>query len=482
MFETLQKLEHHVRTVFGESKICYVQRGKVPIQGVGQGNGAGPQIWALVSTPVLNMLREAGLGATFLSALSQISTTLVGFAFVDDTDLITSGPRMPLKEVLSTIQESLNAWKGGIRATGGAIEPTKSHWYLVDFAWKHGNPVYKTVEEIGASLQVRDPYGVVQPVKQLQPWQAERTLGVRLAPDGNMDTQFLWMLDKAKSWADQLRTGYLPRHLTWVAWRTTILKTLQYPLPTTTLSRAQCSKITSTIAKVALPRCGIMRSFPRALLHAPLAAGGLNMPDLYVEQGISHLLRLIRYSQSHKHSTGILLRQSCEALKLELGTNGPLFSNPLSLLAIATDSWVKATWQFAMEYGITVIDELPDLVPSREHDQLLIPTMMNLGFGGSDLQKINQCRKYLQVSWVGDIVTADGEFIERHAVEPPYQLFRRTSHYFPCQANPPPDSWQIWVRAITLLCDKGRRLKIRIGHRLRPQAVMWWNNSSTQRI
>jgi hypothetical protein len=115
MFETLQKLEHHVRTVFGESKICYVQRGKVPIQGVGQGNGAGPQIWALVSTPVLNMLRETGLGATFLSALSQISTTLVGFAFVDDTDLITSGPRMPLKEVVSRIQESLNAWEGGIK-------------------------------------------------------------------------------------------------------------------------------------------------------------------------------------------------------------------------------------------------------------------------------------------------------------------------------------------------------------------------------
>jgi hypothetical protein len=92
MFETIQKLEHHVRTAFGESKICFVQRGSKPLQGVGQGNGAGPQIWTLVSTPVLNMLRAEGLGAEFQSALSKISTTLVGFAFVDDTDLVTSGP------------------------------------------------------------------------------------------------------------------------------------------------------------------------------------------------------------------------------------------------------------------------------------------------------------------------------------------------------------------------------------------------------
>jgi hypothetical protein len=128
MFDTIQHLEHHVQTVFGESSRGFRQQGNVPIQGVGQGNGAGPQIWALVSTPVLNMLRAEGLGATFISAMTQLSTSLVGFAFVDDTDLVTSGPNMSLDEVKSRIQQSLTAWEGGIRATGGAIEPNKSHW------------------------------------------------------------------------------------------------------------------------------------------------------------------------------------------------------------------------------------------------------------------------------------------------------------------------------------------------------------------
>jgi hypothetical protein len=133
MFNTIQKLEHHVCTIYGESKVKFVQHGSTPIQGVGQGNGAGPQIWALVSMPVLNMLQESsGLGATFLSPLSRKTTTLVGFAFVDNTDLITLGPQMSLQEVLSCIQQLLTAWEGGIHATVSAIEPRrKSHWYLL---------------------------------------------------------------------------------------------------------------------------------------------------------------------------------------------------------------------------------------------------------------------------------------------------------------------------------------------------------------
>jgi hypothetical protein len=178
MFESIQKLEHHVRTIYGESHDKFVQHDPIPLQGVGQGNGVGPQIWALVSTPVLNMLRAYDLGATFQAAMSQTTTKLVGFAFVDDTDLITSGPNMSVDEVLLRIQKSLTAWEGGIRATGGAIEPLKSHWYLIDFDWQKGNPIYKTVKQTGGVLRVRDPSGNVQNLKQLQPWKAERTLGV----------------------------------------------------------------------------------------------------------------------------------------------------------------------------------------------------------------------------------------------------------------------------------------------------------------
>jgi hypothetical protein len=47
-------------------------------------------------------------------------------------------------------------------------------------------------------MQVRDPSGTLQSLNQLEPWEAERTLGVRLTPDGNMMIQYEWMLQTAR--------------------------------------------------------------------------------------------------------------------------------------------------------------------------------------------------------------------------------------------------------------------------------------------
>jgi hypothetical protein len=231
MLSTIQQLSHHVRTVFGESQHGYCHRGSIPIQGVGQGNGAGPQVWALVSSPVLNMLCLKGLGAQFVSSVSKHQTYLVGYAFVDDTNLVVSKPDISISDVNTLMQDSLTAWEGGIRATGGAIVPEKSHWYLVEFGWKDGSPFYKTVHDSPGKLEVNDVHGHPQRLHQLEPWEAVCTLGVCLAPDGNMTAQFDHMVSVATQWADSLRAGHLPRHLTWTAWHTTILKTLEYPLP-----------------------------------------------------------------------------------------------------------------------------------------------------------------------------------------------------------------------------------------------------------
>jgi hypothetical protein len=482
MFQTIQSLEHHVRTVFGESKKFFKQTGPIPLQGVGQGNGAGPQIWALVSTPVLNMLRSNGLGATFVSALSRISTTLVGFAFVDDTDLVTSGPRMSLSEVQRRIQESLFAWEGGIRATGGAIEPRKSHWYLVDFDWKDGEPYYKQVSATGGVLQVRDLNGAIQTLKQLEPWEAERTLGVRIAPDGNMDIQFQWMLQTARAWTEKIRAGNLPRHLTWLAWRTTIQKTLEYPLSTTTLTRPQCEKLSSVLASVGLPRIGVLRSFPRALLHAPSKLAGLNVSNFYTEQGVAHILQLIRYSKSRKHSTGLLLRQTCEAMKLELGSNGFLLSNPWTLANLATDGWIKSTWQFAVEHDITVQDDLPEFQPIRLGDQLLIPLFLSLGYHGQALRYLNQCRLYLRVTWLSELVTADGRSFEKSALADPFLLAIREEFLYPSQMMPPAPAWKLWREALSRLCGQNNALHNPIGPFLRADSILWWFDTLSNRL
>ena len=71
MFTTIQNLEHRIRTAYGDSESTFSgQLWAVPMHGLGQGNGAGPQIWGVVSSPVIHMLQDEGYGAFFKASIS----------------------------------------------------------------------------------------------------------------------------------------------------------------------------------------------------------------------------------------------------------------------------------------------------------------------------------------------------------------------------------------------------------------------------
>jgi hypothetical protein len=97
-----------------------------PPQCVGQGNGAGLAIWAVVSTPVLKMMRtKQGHGAVFRLAISPNDVKLVGFAFVDDSNIIQTATHLdgPVEDLLAEAQAHLDCFVGGMNATGGQINP-----------------------------------------------------------------------------------------------------------------------------------------------------------------------------------------------------------------------------------------------------------------------------------------------------------------------------------------------------------------------
>ena len=85
LFQTLQEAMHHIKTGFGRSEAVYGNE-LIPISGIGQGNGLGPTLWALISTKLLRMMEKAGHGVHLLTSISLTALAMVGFAFVDDTD------------------------------------------------------------------------------------------------------------------------------------------------------------------------------------------------------------------------------------------------------------------------------------------------------------------------------------------------------------------------------------------------------------
>jgi len=123
---------------FGDSKKGQNYKDwKAAIAGIGQGNGAGPQIWAVVSTPILDMLRDMGFGTSFKVVVSRSQVSCMGYSFVNNMDLIQTGPLITSMDlnVIPLMQAALALWEQGLCMTRGALVPEKSFWYLIDFQW-----------------------------------------------------------------------------------------------------------------------------------------------------------------------------------------------------------------------------------------------------------------------------------------------------------------------------------------------------------
>jgi len=139
MISTLHQMKHSICTMFGDSKKAGSCKnwGKL-IAGIGQGNGAGLQIWAVVSSPLFELFQMEGFIATIMGAISLCSRKLSGFAFIDDTDLCVMHPSNDIVQVTKHMQGLVSTWEGLLCATGGALVPDKCFWYLINFKHKNG--------------------------------------------------------------------------------------------------------------------------------------------------------------------------------------------------------------------------------------------------------------------------------------------------------------------------------------------------------
>jgi hypothetical protein len=163
--------------------------------------------------------------------LSSEYFRFVGYAFVDDTALIQSQLQENPDQARRYLQEAIDTWEASLKATCGAIVPEKTIWWLVSFTWTGNSWSYAGIQDAPGDLYVNDISNTRKVVQRLEPHQAYETLGVFLAPDGNLDAQYQKMRQAATTWADNLRTGSISRTEVWIALQSTILRTLIYPSP-----------------------------------------------------------------------------------------------------------------------------------------------------------------------------------------------------------------------------------------------------------
>jgi exonuclease III len=455
MFGTLQQIKHHVATAYGTSSTPYGGL-EIPLHGIGQGNGAGPAIWLVMTIPLINMLRTAGFGFRSRTPITHHPYRFACYTFVDDTDTVhcCSDRTTPYTQVVSEMQNALDHWEGGLHATGGALSAAKSYWYLVDFEWRPRSQTwhYASIATRPGDLHIHRVGTQPTPtiLKRLEASQAEETLGLWIAPDGNQERQILALTSKIKRWCDKVRCGQLPISLAWLSLTSGLAKSLEYPLAATTLTMKQCKTIEKSLLDTALPALGLPRRLPRAILFAPKTFLGFGFPDLWFLQAYHHIGACLEYGDApDTNPTGALLRETSEHLRIELGLpNSPFGYDYATFHKCTTPCYLHTVWEFCSRSGFELKDGLPPTPISRDGDIFIMEAFSLLQFSAAQLRILNKCRIYLQVELLSDMSTGDGVALHPGSLEQHEPRSNRDDYDWPFQPKPNNTAWSMWRNAL----------------------------------
>ena len=180
------------------------------------------------------------------------------------------------------MQHVLDHWDGLLRATGGALEKSKSYWYLLDYAYQQGRWVIKPKTANPGDISLYNDI-MTSPIKRtidhLNPAESRKALGIYTNPQGNMQAEKLYLRQKAETWAASFWSCQLQTGDAWYCFTSTIMKTIEYPLVTTSFSKKDCAYFMAPILRFGLQSVRIQRQLPRALVYAPLKYQAIGLHD-----------------------------------------------------------------------------------------------------------------------------------------------------------------------------------------------------------
>ena len=463
MFGTIQNMVHRIRTAYGTSNSSFGGKSTYENypQGLGQGNGAGPTVWSILSSTVFESLTTQGYSTVFCSALSLGLMRLCGFSYVDDSDLIAKG--VTVEDAYSRLQSTLEEWDHLMQVNGAAMAPDKCWWYLVDFEWKNGK--WKYVSPCKQStLHVRDKTGQKEALTRLEHTQSKEMIGVTLAPNGSHSEQTKVLRQKTQRWAQKITQSPIDRDETWVALKDTISKTVEYPLAATTLTQTQLTHIMAPALTAGLPRANISRSIPRDVVYGPVSKQGLGLTDPYVYQYCRHVQDIV--TQPWRNTEiGQLIQVNLEAAKLEIGVYGSIFDSPIEISWVnTTDSWIIKTQQFCQRHKICFDEPVVSLTPNCERDVSIMEALYKTALTQDQLLRINNCRLYSRVVSLSDITDGYGKNLLLADMVKPTQWQHLNDYVWPNQGIPTQGDWDLWLKALqSCFTYTGSALRLPLG-------------------
>jgi hypothetical protein len=310
-------------------------------------------------------------------------------------------------------------------------------------------------------------------VPQIGPSEAYKYLGVHISFDGNMSAQKQAILEKCRHFQYVFAQSQLSHTNMQMCYRTVFGPAIRYVLPATAMDEQFLDKVQRPIITLVLAKMGFNQHMPCDVAMAPLHFGGLGLMNIYVEQGTAQVLYVLCHIRSRL--------SSCSTLYVLLETHqvsAGIDENPLEVTSpcrYIESPWVHSVQTFLHQCNASIrIPNLSSKHPLREHDRTIMSYTTDHDWSITDLRKINNCRLFLQVLYLSEIVSSTGTHILDCALHghtnatgaPLLSNLSRSTIDWPTQPRPDSVTWGVWKRFLSTLTSSQSNTKLRVplGH------------------
>jgi hypothetical protein len=243
------------------------------------------------------------------------------------------------------------------------------------------------------------------------------------------------------------------------------------------MTRKQWDYVMSPIIRSVLPKSGIARTFPHAILYAPSSFTGLGLIHPYYKQNLKKIDLLL--CEALKSSiTENLTAAITEQLRLELGINNTDGTWQIhKSRAWMTTCWFKPLLQFCHTHDLSIHDTSPLLEPLTTKDIFIMEAFADNDFNPSELLLLNQCRTFLHAVTLSDLCTADLLEISWDALYGKTNTRPRKNGWPRMPPQLSNSHWQIWQKALTRCflnpASQRRTLQVDLGTWLPTARTSW---------
>jgi hypothetical protein len=312
--------------------------------------------------------------------------------------------------MLLSSQTSAQKWSNILFISRGKLSSTKCNYYAVQ--WQHSTTGRTTINtKKYSTINIDDQEGSLITLNNVKTNLHHKSLGYYQSAEKSRKFQELVLLIKQNQLANTINAAGIDFKEVQTYYHTIHSPRIQYITQMSSMQTKATKHIERQATKIALQRMGYSSSTPNGIVYGHTNYGGLDMIDVYMLQGAQNLVNFTR-SMSAEHETHNAMKIAYLWWRFNDGRGQCPLQDTQSTYTISDSIWFTELKQFIQQYKLQIIMDDIMYPLLRQNDRYIMDLVHQQSYSNKIVSNINQCRLYLHVITMSDIVTIDGRYIE----------------------------------------------------------------------